>query len=66
EFLVTLLPGGRVMGVKLKKSSGNPAYDASVERAILKSDPLPLPADAGLFNRFRELKLGFQPVEPVK
>jgi len=63
EFLVTLLPGGRVMDVKLKKSSGNTAYDNAVERAIRKSDPLPLPPDAGLFNRFRELRLGFQPVE---
>lgn len=63
EFLVTLLPGGRVLDVKLKKSSGNAAYDSAVERSILKSDPLPLPPDAGLFNRFRELRLGFQPVE---
>jgi len=66
EFMVKLLPGGRVMAVNLKKSSGNAAYDSAVERAILKSDPLPLPQDAGLFNRFRELKLGFQPVEPVR
>ncbi|MDD5613329.1 MAG: cell envelope integrity protein TolA, partial [Gallionella sp.] len=63
EFLVTLLPGGRVLDVKLKKSSGNAAYDSAVERSILKSDPLPLPPDAGLFNRFRELRLGFQPIE---
>lgn len=61
EFLVTVLPGGRVLPPRLLKSSGNPAYDNAVERAILKSDPLPLPADAALFNRFRELKLGFQP-----
>lgn len=63
EFLVILLPGGRVMSARLTKSSGNVAYDNAVERAILKSDPLPLPADAGLFNRFRELKLDFKPVE---
>jgi colicin import membrane protein len=63
EFLVTLLPGGRVMNARLAKSSGNAAYDNAVERAILKSDPLPLPADTGLFNRFRELKLGFKPTE---
>jgi colicin import membrane protein len=50
-----------VLGAKLLKSSGNVAYDAAVERAILKSSPLPLPADASLFNRFRDLKLGFQP-----
>lgn len=63
EFMVTLLPGGRVMNARLTKSSGNVAYDNAVERAILKSDPLPLPAEAALFNRFRELKLGFKPVE---
>jgi colicin import membrane protein len=63
EFLVTVLPGGRVLPPRLVKSSGNAAYDSAVERAILKSEPLPMPEDAGLFNRFRELKLGFQPVE---
>ncbi|MDD4928970.1 MAG: TonB C-terminal domain-containing protein [Gallionella sp.] len=63
EFLVTLLPGGRVLSVKLGRSSGNAAYDDAVERAILRSDPLPLPADPGLFNRFRDLKLAFKPVE---
>lgn len=63
EFLVTVLPGGRVLPPKLLKSSGNTAYDNAVERAILRSDPLPLPADASLFSRFRELKLGFKPVE---
>jgi colicin import membrane protein len=49
--------------VRLAQSSGNAAYDNAVERAILKSQPLPLPADASLFNRFRELKLKFKPVE---
>lgn len=63
EFSVTLLPGGTVLGAKLARSSGNAAYDNAVERAILKSQPLPLPADAVLFNRFRELRLVFRPVE---
>jgi len=63
EFLVTLLPGGSVLKAELKKSSGNPSYDNAVERAILKSDPLPLPADVALFNRFRELDLVFKPTE---
>jgi colicin import membrane protein len=61
EFLVTVLPGGRVLPPRLVKSSGNAAYDSAVERAILKSEPLPMPEDAGLFKQFRELKLGFQP-----
>lgn len=63
EFLVTLLPGGAVLKADLKKSSGNTAYDNAVERAILKSDPLPLPPDVQLFNRFRELNLVFKPTE---
>jgi colicin import membrane protein len=63
EFLVTLLPGGSVLPPRLVKSSGNTAYDNAVERAILKSDPLPLPPDVQLFNRFRELRLAFKPVE---
>ncbi|MDO8351293.1 MAG: cell envelope integrity protein TolA [Gallionella sp.] len=63
EFLVTVLPGGTVLNARLLKSSGNAVYDTAVERAILKSQPLPLPADASLFKRFRELNLGFQPVE---
>ena len=61
EFLVTLLPGGDVLKVELKKSSGNRTYDDAVERAIWKSRPLPLPQDMSLFNRFRELDLIFKP-----
>lgn len=62
-FMVTLLPGGSVLNVVQVKSSGNPAYDDAVNRAILKSDPLPLPPDVTLFNRFRELNLKFKPTE---
>jgi colicin import membrane protein len=63
EFSVTLLPGGAVLSARLTRSSGNAVYDNAVERAILKSQPLPLPADVTMFNRFRELKLVFRPVE---
>lgn len=63
EFLVTLLPGGSVLSAKLTKPSGNAAYDSAVERAILKSQPLPVPPDVTLFNRFRELELEFKPAE---
>lgn len=60
-FRVTLLPGGAVLSAVMKKSSGNAAYDNAVERAILKSDPLPLPPDPALFKDFRILELKFQP-----
>jgi colicin import membrane protein len=58
-FLVVQLPTGEVLSTRLVKSSGNPAYDAAVERAILKSSPLPLPVSRDDFSR--ELKLTFRP-----
>jgi len=61
EFDVVLIPGGDVLNAKLRRSSGVPAYDAAVERAIMKAQPLPLPPDPSLFNRFRELRLVIRP-----
>jgi colicin import membrane protein len=58
-FKVIQLPTGEVIDVKLAKSSGNPAYDDAVYRAILKSSPLPLPASRDQF--YRELELTFRP-----
>ena len=58
-FDVVQLPTGEVLTAKLKKSSGVPAYDAAVERAILKSSPLPKPDKGELFSR--ELTLRFKP-----
>jgi len=58
-FDVDQLPTGEVFRVKLRKSSGFPAYDEAVERAIRKSSPLPKPERAGLFER--SLKLTFRP-----
>lgn len=43
--LVKLLPTGEVLSVRVTKSSGDPAYDDAVVRAIEKSSPLPLPSD---------------------
>jgi colicin import membrane protein len=63
EFDVVLIPGGEVLTVKLRRSSGVPTYDAAVERAILKASPLPLPPDPTLFQQFRELNLKIRPRE---
>lgn len=63
EFRVTLLPDGSVLPPELIKSSGNTTYDEAVERAILKSKPLPLPPDVTMFQRFRVLRLVFRPAE---
>ena len=55
-FDVALLPSGEVLTVRKRKSSGHPAYDDAVERAIMKSSPLPLPDDRSVFRRDLELK----------
>ena len=59
-FEVTQLPSGEVISVKVKKSSGNPALDAAVERAILKSSPLPKPEQSDLFDRL--LHIPYRPI----
>ncbi len=61
EVRVRLIPGGEVVEVQIVRSSGDSAFDASVEKAVLKSSPLPLPEDPALFERFRELKFIFKP-----
>lgn len=61
EFEVTQLPSGEVLGVKLRKSSGNPLLDAAIERAIIKSSPLPKPDQPELFDRV--LKIPYKPLD---
>lgn len=60
-FEVSQLPTGEVLAVKLKRSSGNSGLDAAIERAILKSSPLPKPDDPALFQRTLEIK--YKPFE---
>lgn len=63
EFEVVQIPGGEVLSVKLRKSSGVPAYDAAVERAIRQAQPLPGPLAPLQFSEVRELHLRFRPKE---
>lgn len=60
-FDVVQLPTGEVLSVKLRKSSGHAGYDAAIERAVLKSSPLPRPDRPELFQRVLELK--FRPLD---
>lgn len=63
-FKVTLLPNGEVVNAQLLRSSGQPAYDREMERAILKASPLPLPSDREAAAGFRDgLILKFRPRE---
>jgi colicin import membrane protein len=60
-FEVNQLPSGEVLAVRLKRSSGNAALDTAIERAILKSSPLPRPDDPSQFQRTLEIK--YRPFE---
>jgi colicin import membrane protein len=64
EFFVVVLPGGEVLDVKTRRPSGQTTWDAAVERAIRRAQPLPLPpVESGLMREFRELNLKFRPKE---
>lgn len=64
RFEIGVLPSGELAGTpKLVKSSGNDACDEAVERAIMASEPLPLPTEASARAQFRHLKLKFRPNE---
>jgi colicin import membrane protein len=58
-FEVIQLPNGEIIDATLRKSSGNRAYDDAVQRAILKSSPLPRPERVDLSQR--SLTLKFRP-----
>lgn len=63
QFDVVQIPGGEVLNVTLKRSSGIAAYDQAVERAIRKASPLPSPPAGVAFSEVRELNLKFRPKE---
>jgi len=62
EFEISLMPTGDLLGdPKMTQSSNIESCDAAVERAILLSQPLPIPKDSKLFKRLKYLKLKFHP-----
>jgi len=60
-FEVVQLPTGEIIDAVLRKSSGVRAYDDAVQRAIIKSSPLPRPDRPDLFHRTLTLK--FRPLD---
>ena len=59
-FKVNQLPTGEILPpVIVEKSSGNKALDEAVERAILKSSPLPKPKNPKDFER--TLRIPYKP-----
>ena len=62
QFAVTQLPTGEILPpVVIKKSSGNKALDEAVERAILKSSPLPKPKNPKDFER--TIRISYKPFD---
>jgi colicin import membrane protein len=60
-FDVVQLPTGEIIDVQLGKSSGVRTYDEAVQRAIMKSSPLPRPDTPEMFRR--NLTLKFRPLD---
>ncbi len=58
---VRLIPGGEVVSAQVVKSSGNSVFDRSVESAVFKASPLPLPRDPAIAARMREIDFEFIP-----
>ncbi len=59
---ITLVPTGEVMDVRIIRSSGNAALDRSVEQAIRKASPLPVPREPRVFEQsFRNFTIKFRP-----
>ncbi len=59
---VRIIPGGDVVDVQIINSSGDPAFDQSVEKAVYRAAPLPVPPiESGLFDHFREVIFKFAP-----
>jgi len=59
EVIVRQTMTGNVMDVQLKSCSNDNAFQRSVERAVLKASPLPLPPNPDVFDR--EIHFTFKP-----
>lgn len=61
EVYVSQIPNGEVVGVRIGRCNADPAIVRSVEAAVYKSSPLPLPSNPALFER--NLRFVFKPEE---
>ena len=61
SVMVSLIPGGQVIGVEFKKKCSNEVFDRSMETAVFKASPLPVPSDSRLFNlNYRKFTFEFK------
>lgn len=59
EVRVTQVPGGEVTGVQITRCNGDAAVRESIEAAVYRASPLPVPTNPDLFDR--NLTLTFHP-----
>lgn len=60
---VRLAPGGEVLEAAVVRSCGDAAIDRSVESAVYKASPLPIPENPEFFEYYREIEFKFRPEE---
>ncbi len=58
---IRLRSTGEVVSVKIAESSGNASFDRSVETAVRRASPLPVPKDSVIFKEFEVMRLRFEP-----
>lgn len=59
EVRVTQVPGGAVTAVKIERCNGDSAVRESIEAAVYRASPLPMPENPDLFER--DLLFNFRP-----
>ena len=59
EVRVTQVPGGTVVGVQVGRCNGDESVRQSIEAAVYRASPLPMPSDPALFER--NLVVTFRP-----
>jgi colicin import membrane protein len=59
QVRISVLPDGSVVSSRVVTSSGNRAYDEAVLKGIERAQPLPLPTDPELRQKFRDITLWF-------
>ena len=59
---VKLIPGGDVVSARVVQGSGDPLFDDSAEKAVLRAAPLPVPDDPSIAKHFRDFNFVFKPL----
>ena len=58
---IRMLAGGQVAEVAIIRSSGNALFDSRAETAVRAASPLPVPDNARLFEKMRNIRFTFEP-----